>query len=112
MCQTPAMRVFLSHAHSDGAVARYLASAFREVGVRAFMLPDDAAVGAPWMDAILEGLRECDEAVSIITSDSVSRPWIGAEWACFWMQKKPVSALLAETRVDQLWEPMRTLQTV
>ena len=31
---------------------------------------------------------------------------------CFWLQGKPTTPLLIETRVEQLWEPMRAFQSV
>jgi hypothetical protein len=106
------MRVFLSHASPDHPLARYLATAFAAVGVETFMLPENAAPGTSWMEAIRQGLHDCNEAVSLITQQALTRPWIAAEWACFWLQEKHCTALLAGAKVTELWQPMATFQAV
>ena len=107
------MRIFLSHAGSDAAVARYLNTCFERVlGIDVFMMPDDAPAGSEWMDVMRRGLQTCDELVSLASPESVARPWLSAEWACFWLQNKPCTPLLVGARLDQLWEPMRAYQAV
>ena len=76
------------------------------------MLPDDAPPGTAWIDRIKLGLERSDELYSIVSPESLPRPWMSAEWACFWMQDKPTTPLLVEARVEQLWEPMRAFQSV
>jgi hypothetical protein len=106
------MRVFLSHVSTDHPLAIYLSSAFSSVGVETFMLPEHAAPGTSWMEAIRHGLHECEEAVSLITPEALTRPWIAAEWACFWLQEKHCTALLGGAKVNDLWRPMSTFQAV
>jgi hypothetical protein len=106
------MRVFVSHVSTDHPLALYLANESLNVGVETFMLPDDAAPGAPWMEAIRRGLRLCDEAVSLVSPEALMRPWLTAEWACFWLQEKHCTTLLADVHVGDLWQPMATLQAV
>lgn len=106
------MRVFVSHASTDHPLALYLSAAFSTIGVQTFMLPENAPPGTSWMEAIRHGLHECDEAVSLVTPEALSRPWITAEWACFWLQEKHCTALLAGAKVSELWQPMATFQAV
>lgn len=104
------MKVFVSHATEDHPLAEYLAVAFRQVGVDSFVLPDDAPLGSSWMESIRAGLGACDEGVFILTPRSVSRPWIAAEWACFWSMDKRSSPLMLGVTPGDIWEPMRTYQ--
>lgn len=107
------MRVFLSHTSYDAGVVEYLRSLLEhELGVEFFLLPDDAPHGLPWIEQIKLGVENSDELFTVVTPESVHRPWVSAEWACFWMQGKPTTPLLLEVGVDQLWEPMRAFQTV
>jgi len=105
------VRAFLSHASCDAAIARYLNVCFERVlGVEVFMMPDDAPAGSEWIAVIRGGLQTCDELLSLASPESVQRPWMSAEWACFWLQDKPCTPLPIGARIDQLWEPMRAYQ--
>jgi TIR domain len=107
------MMVFLSHTVYDAPTAHFLKSALGpQLGVGFFMLPDDAPPGSPWIDRIKFGVEHSDELYSVVTPESLPRPWMSAEWACFWMQGKPTTPLLIDVRVEQLWEPMRAFQAV
>jgi hypothetical protein len=107
------MMVFLSHTAYDAPTARFLKSALGpQLGISFFLLPDDAPPGTAWIERIRLGLERSDELYSIVSPESLPRPWMSAEWACFWMQDKPTTPLLIETRVEQLWEPMRAFQSV
>jgi TIR domain len=106
------MKVFLSHASVDGAIAAYLKARFEDVGVATFMLPDDAPPGSRWMEQIREGLNNADELVTLATPAALTRPWIAAEWACFWLRDLRTTPLLVNTKVSDLWEPMNASQAV
>jgi hypothetical protein len=107
------MMVFLSHTAYDAPIAHFLKGALGpQLGVDFFLLPDDAPPGTAWIDRIRLGLERSDELCSIVSPESLPRPWMSAEWACFWMLGKPTTPLLIETRVEQLWEPMRAFQSV
>lgn len=107
------MMVFLSHAAHDAPIAHFLKDALGpQLGVDFFLLPDDVPPGAAWIERIRLGVERSDELYSIVSPEFLSRPWMSAEWACFWMRDKPTTPLLIETRIDELWEPMRAFQSV
>lgn len=107
------MLVFLSHTAHDAPLVHFLKNVLGpQLGLSFFLLPDDAPPGSPWIERIKIGVDRADELFSVVTPESLDRPWISAEWACFWMQGKPTTPLLIDTRVDQLWEPLRAFQTV
>jgi hypothetical protein len=107
------MMVFISHTAYDRPIAHFLKSALGpSLGVGFFLLPDDAPPGKAWIDQIKLGVDRSDELYAVVTPESLPRPWMSAEWACFWMQGKPTTPLLIDIRVEQLWEPMRAFQSV
>lgn len=106
------MKIFLSHAAADGAVAAHLKASFEDVGVSTFMLPDDAPAGSDWMDQIRLGLKSSSELLTLITPNALNRPWIAAEWASFWQNGLPTTPLLLNVELAQVWEPMKRSQAV
>lgn len=106
------MKVFLSHATADAAIARFLKASLVGVGVSTFMLPDDAPPGSAWMEQIREGLTSSEELFTLLTPASLNRPWISAEWAAFWVSNRATTPLLVGTQISDIWEPMRARQAV
>src|SRR6266568_2970410 len=89
--------VFLSHTAYDAPIVNFLKSVLGlQLGLNFFLLPDDAPPGGPWIERIKLGVKRSDELFSIVTPESFSRPWMSAEWACFWMQGKPTTSLLID----------------
>jgi hypothetical protein len=106
-------RIFISHTSYDAPVARYLRDVLNDAfGVRSFMMPDDAEPGLPWLEQIRSAVHECDEIVSLVTPESAKRPWLAAEWACFWLSERRTTPLLAEIKVPDIWEPMRAANVI
>ena len=109
------MRVFLSHAtDEDGPIASFLKAILLRVGVDVLVLPGPGGTppGRDWVGSIREGLLASDELFSLLTPSSKERPWIAAEWACFWIQDKPTTPLLVGTSRADLWEPIGSKQPV
>ena len=107
------MKAFVSHAAVDAPLAEFLTESLStNLGVTFFIMPRDAPPGLPWIDQIKTGIAQCDVLWSIITPNSATRPWISAEWACFWYQGKPTAPLLAGVSFDTLWDPMKAYQSV
>ncbi|MFJ8947979.1 toll/interleukin-1 receptor domain-containing protein [Streptomyces sp. NPDC102395] len=107
------MKVFLSHAAYDASVVQFLKSVLSsQLRVGTFLLPDDAPPGSSWMDQIRLGVQQSDELYSVVTPEFISRPWMSAEWACFWIQGKPTTPLLVGVEMKDLWGPMQASQGV
>lgn len=106
------MKLFLSHATEDAAVAKFLKAAFVSVGVETFILPDDAPPGGDWMEQIKEGLANSDELVTLVSPAALNKPWIAAEWACFWFSGRHRTPLLVGTQISDLWDGMSPSQAV
>jgi len=107
------VKAFVSHAAIDAPIAAYLTESLgSNLGLTFFLMPRDAPPGLPWIDQIKLGVNQCDVLWSIITPNSATRPWISAEWACFWYQSKPTVPLLAGVGFETLWEPMKAYQSV
>jgi len=107
--------IFLSHASYDAQLARHLSTILRsKVGAGIFMLPDDAPAGSDWMEQIKKGLATCNQLVSVLTPESINRPWITAEWACFGLglrKNATCTCLLYDVSIDDMWKPMSRYQS-
>jgi acyl carrier protein phosphodiesterase len=101
------MKVFLSHAASDSALATYLTESLGDKLGLTFFGMRDFPPGRPWIDQIKLGVAQSDVLWSIITPESAARPWISAECACFWYESKLTVPLLAGVGFDTLWDPMK-----
>jgi hypothetical protein len=102
-------RIFISHATYDTTVAKVLRDILGRAGVgRTFLDADDLRPGDHWLPDVRSALTECDAVVSLLTPEFKSRPWMAAEWACFWAAGKPTYVLRLGVGVPDIFEPMRT----
>jgi TIR domain len=72
------MRVFISHASTDAALARRIASVLRQAGLKVW---DDTQVlpGENWGKKLGEALQESEAMVVLWTSDAVRSPNVHSE---------------------------------
>lgn len=72
--------VFISHAAKDAWIARHIASdieqAGKEQGVTTFLDEKDIKPGELINESIRKNLRECNKFVVLLSSCSVTRPWV------------------------------------
>jgi hypothetical protein len=130
------LRVFISHAHDDKRLAAALESLISGVfqaGATKTVLVEYSSDSAPgggitpgasWLDWILTVVSDADVCVVILTSDSVSAPWLTWEAGAVTgvaMARASVSGrggkatvvpLLFGIRAEDIPEPLRTQQAV
>lgn len=79
----PRAKVFISHIHENGAVAKALKDFIGDQllnGVDTFVSSDGSiSPGAPWQATIVARLRDSDIVIVICTNASIARPWINFE---------------------------------
>ena len=72
-------QVFISHAHEDTEFARRLAADLREVGWRAWIVPESILPGEKWVDAIERGLATSGVFVVALTPAAIRSRWVKTE---------------------------------
>lgn len=107
-------RVFISHAAADvplaTAIKQSLQNAF-DSRIELFLSSTDLKAGANWSEELVERLKNSEALLSLITTESIGRPWIFVEWSPFWMERKPFFLLLEhETLLSQVFGPMKARQ--
>jgi hypothetical protein len=101
-------KIFISHATYDATAAKVLRDVLGRAGVgRTFLDAEDLRPGDHWLPDIRSALAECDAVVSLLTPEFKTRPWMAAEWACFWAAEKPTYVLRLDVRLPDIFEPMR-----
>ena len=72
------MKVFISHAQNDMALAHKVASVLKGSG---FDVWDDTKLvpGQNWAEEIAQALRECEAMVVLLTPEALASRWVEAE---------------------------------
>jgi hypothetical protein len=84
--------VFISHIHEEAALGQVLKEwvedAFHAHNVKAFLSSDkgDLSAGRKWLDVIEAALQGAAVVVSLISPQSIIRPWINIELGAGWIK--------------------------
>ncbi|GAA4698337.1 toll/interleukin-1 receptor domain-containing protein [Phytohabitans rumicis] len=101
-------KIFLSHAAYDTIVAKVLRDILGRAGVGdVFLDADDLRPGDHWLPDIRSAIVDCAAIVTVLTPQFSTRPWMAAEWACFWAAEKPTYVLRLGVALADVFEPMR-----
>ena len=109
-----AYKVFISYTAKDQKIAeeikRNLSNAFRG-HIEFFFAHHDIQAGDAWKDEIISNIEESNAIISIITKNSINKPWIFIEWSAFWIASKKYYILVADdVNVTDLVSPMQERQ--
>lgn len=108
---TASRRIFLSHAAYDTLTAKVMKDVLARAGVgETFLDADDLRPGDHWLPSIRTAIAECDAIITLLTPEFASRPWMSAEWACFWATNKSTYVLRLDVEREQLFQPMQAAQ--
>lgn len=108
------LKVFLSYINEEIDLAKFIKNTLNDVfegKVIFFLAAEGIKGGKIWKEETKEKLRSCDAIMSIITKNSVARPWILIEWSAFWLQEKIYYVLKTDdVDISQLVHPMQDRQ--
>ena len=93
--QKPA-EVFLSHSHTDKALAVRIAKVLRAHGIDVWYSERNIRGAQQWMDEIGTALKRCDWFIVLLTPDAVKSKWV----------KREVTAALIADRYDERIVPL------
>lgn len=108
--------VFVSHASSDRCLATAVTNIIKQAfagQVEPYLAHARIRGGAKWKEELRTHLNQCDAIITLVTPDSIDRPWVHVEWSPFWLHDKQFYVLAAPgVDTTRLVEPMRDSQIV
>jgi hypothetical protein len=104
-------KIFISYSHKDAdrAWIRAFADSLQRHGAKVWFDESEVRAGEPLREAIEKGLRSSDVVVSLVTPESVSRPYLFFEiGAAVGMGKRVVAILPKDLDPALLPDPLRS----
>lgn len=74
------MKIFVSHAHEDNAVAQAVAHRLRGAGMDVLLDIDDVELGRSFVAFIENALAGADHCLLLWSRASAAKPWVQTEW--------------------------------
>ena len=103
--------VFISHSSRDAWIAGMLAEKISALVATAWLDVKDLAGGDLITAKILEGLDACDEAVVLVSPNSVGSQWVVFEIGAAWGQHKRITPILNNVSFDAI-TPLKEIKGV
>ena len=107
----PKYIVFISHSSLDAWIARTMAEKIRSLGVDCWLDEKDLEGGDVIADEIIRGIDACQEAIVLISPNSVSSQWVSFEIGGVRAQHKRVTPILNNVRSDEM-APMKDIKSI
>lgn len=109
-------QIFLSHSERDTKVAKEICRIINnsfDGDIKIFLAKENLKVGDEWRSEIKKHLQSCDALISIVTPESVNKPWLYIEWSPFWIDGKKFYTLLSDDmRVGDLLPVLQDRQSL
>ena len=109
-------RIFVSHTSKNDSVATAVTKVINDAfkgHIELYLAIEKVVGGTQWKQELKRNLRSSHAIISIVTPDSIHKPWLYIEWAPFWLNGKKTYLLLSENvSLGDLVEPMRDFQVV
>ena len=103
--------VFISHSSLDAWIARTMAEKIRSLGVDCWLDEKDLEGGDIIPDEIIRGIDACQEAIVLISPNSVSSQWVSFEIGGVRAQHKRVTPILNNVRLNEM-APMKDIKSI
>jgi TIR domain len=94
--------VFLSHSSLDAWIAKVIAEKIEALGARCWIDEKDLEGGDVIADDILKGIDACQEAIVLISPNSVESQWVSFEIGGVRAQRKRVTPVLNNVKPQQM----------
>lgn len=94
--------VFLSHSSRDSWLAAIIAQKFRAAGAKVWIDEMSLVGGDELLKGVAEGMRSADEAVVLVSSESLKSQWVAAEMGMAAVLKKRITGLLNNVDFDAM----------
>src|SRR5713101_8018536 len=94
--------VFISHSSLDAWIARVMAEKIQSIGVDCWLDEKDLEGGDVIPDEIIRGIDACQEAIVLISPNSVNSQWVSFEIGGVRAQHKRVTPVLNNVKPQQM----------
>lgn len=103
--------VFVSHSSADRWIAEVIAERIEKIGATCWLDEKDLEGGDVVVDRIIRGIDSCDEALVLISPQSIQSQWVAFEIGGVRAQHKRVTPILNNVRADEMM-PMRDIKGI
>lgn len=103
--------VFISHSSKDTWIARIMAEKVTALGAEAWLDVKDLEGGDMVTSKILEGLDSCQEAVVLVSPNSVGSQWVVFEIGAVWGQHKRITPILNNVSFEAI-APLKEVKAI
>ena len=103
--------VFVSHSSLDAWIARVMVEKIEALGAECWLDEKDLAGGDVIAADIIRGIRACDEAIILISPNSVKSQWVPFEIGGARIQRKRVTPILNNVKPNQM-APMQDIKGI
>ena len=103
--------VFISHSSSDRWIAEVIAEKIGSMGASCWLDEKDLEGGEVIVDRIINGIDSCDEALVLISPQSVQSQWVAFEIGGVRAQHKRVTPILNNVCPDDM-APMKDIKGI
>jgi len=108
------VRVFISHAATDGARAKRIGRILKEAGIEYWLSSEHLAHGHDWYNAIGKALQRCNWLVIVATRAAVKSTWVRSEVTYALLERRysnrVVPLLFEDCRLPKLAWSLRAIQ--
>lgn len=103
--------VFISHSSSDRWIAEVIAEKIGSIGASCWLDEKDLEGGEVIVDRIINGIDLCDEALVLISPQSIQSQWVAFEIGGVRAQHKRVTPILNNVRPHDM-APMKDIKGI
>ena len=103
--------VFISHSSLDAWIARMMTEKIQSLGVNCWLDEKNLEGGDVIPDEIIRGIDACQEAIVLISPNSVNSQWVSFEIGGVLAQHKRVTPILNNVRPDEM-APMKHIKSI
>jgi len=104
-------RIFISHSSLDTWIAKTIAEKIQSLGIDCWLDEKDLEGGDVIPDEIIRGIDACQEAIVLISPNSVNSRWVSFEIGGALAQHKRVTPILNNVRPDEM-APMKDIRSI
>jgi hypothetical protein len=103
--------VFISHSSTDRWIADVIASKIKSIGAACWLDEKDLEGGDAIVDRIIKGIDSCDEALVLISPQSIQSQWVAFEIGGVRAQHKRVTPILNNVWPEDM-APMKDIKGI